>query len=572
MAAAPASIADQVRAQLLGDYPPSALKWVDGLSWRGPVQVPLTQIDFSDSDPDWKPARANRAKIASFAAKIRQGFRKPVTLIQAPGSQKMRCVDGHNRCLAYLSLAAPVTAWVGTAKSGHGPWDLLHSQQIDMANAPGLTSREGMISLDLPGGTIRPVPGGLGDHHVTVVYLGPDLDDAAFARACSRAASAAASVPGPITGTVSGVSSFRPSAGSEGKVPAFAPVTIPSWQALRSELEDLSASEHKDWVPHVTLAYVGKGDPLPDPVPRTSVKFTHLSVHRGSEVKRFPLGGSDHAGDSPALDLSAQTPIVSTVHHPFGSPSGPGLWRMKGVQLPAYIQNVAHALLRTGRAKDESSAIQLAAGAIQRWASGGGKVTPEVRAAAAKALAEWEALRAAAHAHANDSAAIDLAGMFTESLHPRVGGKFASKGGQPVAAARARNAPKTPAVQAPAGLAGPMTRAQQLHYQAAQDRHLAQQIMAKVAALVRARDAAIAGLSPGKVTAPVNAAKSAAAKKAALSRKAGTAKAKAKTSARKAGPKRTRVQRLNGQIKLLRNDARLLLKAADHLDAEAAKS
>lgn len=273
------------------------------------------------------------------------------------------------------------------------------------------------------------------------------------------------------------------------------------------------------------------------------------------------------------VDLSAETPVVSTVHHPFGSPSGPGLWRMKGAQMPAYIQNVAHALLRTGRAADESSAIQLAVGAIQRWARGGGKVSPEVRAAAAKALAEWEALRAAAHAHANDSDAIDLAGMFTESLHPRIGGKFASKGGTPVAQARARNAPKTAAAHAQQAAAGPMTRSQQLRYQASQDRQVAHQVMIKIAALVRARDAAIAGISPGKAKAPVNAAKSAAAKKAALARKTGTAKARAKKAVRKtAGTRKTRVQRLNGQIKLLKNDARLLLKAANHLDTEAAKS
>lgn len=34
---------------------------------------------------------------------------------------------------------------------------------------------------------------------------------------------------------------------------------------------------------------------------------------------------------------TAETPIVSTVHHPFGSPAGPGLFRVKGLQLPAYL-------------------------------------------------------------------------------------------------------------------------------------------------------------------------------------------------------------------------------------------
>jgi HK97 family phage prohead protease len=96
---------------------------------------------------------------------------------------------------------------------------------------------------------------------------------------------------------------------------------------------------------------------------------------------------------------TAQTPAASTVHHPFGSPSGPGLFRVKGLQLPAYIQNVAHAFRRKGLS--ESEAIQRAIGVVKDWAAGrapgGGHVHPDVQAAAVKAVAEWEAAKAAAH-------------------------------------------------------------------------------------------------------------------------------------------------------------------------------
>jgi len=98
------------------------------------------------------------------------------------------------------------------------------------------------------------------------------------------------------------------------------------------------------------------------------------------------------------VELSLETPIVSTVHHPFGRPGGPGLWRVKGMELPAYIQNIGHALLRTGRAHSVSQAIQMAVGICKNWASGQAKVGPEVRAAAAKAIAEWEAKKVRAHA------------------------------------------------------------------------------------------------------------------------------------------------------------------------------
>lgn len=159
------------------------------------------------------------------------------------------------------------------------------------ARGYSLNPRSGMISLDLPEGAITPVPGGITDHHITVVYLGPDVDDEAFAAACDRAQRAASATPGPLVGVVSGTGSFPPSASSDGKVPAWAGVMLPGAGTVREALADLSASEHGDWHPHVTLAYVEPGEPLPGPVPATPVTFTHLSVHRGdSEVRRFPFG------------------------------------------------------------------------------------------------------------------------------------------------------------------------------------------------------------------------------------------------------------------------------------------
>jgi 2'-5' RNA ligase len=165
-------------------------------------------------------------------------------------------------------------------------------QPVAKADAPGLTPRSAMISLDLPDGLIGTVPGGVTDHHVTIVYLGPDVDEEALMQACERAGTAAAAMPGPLTGTVGGIGAFPPSAGSDGQVPAWAGVVLPGAEQLRAALEDLSASEHAEWHPHVTLAYVNPGDPLPPPVPETPVTFTHLSVHCGNDVGRFALGAS----------------------------------------------------------------------------------------------------------------------------------------------------------------------------------------------------------------------------------------------------------------------------------------
>jgi hypothetical protein len=125
------------------------------------------------------------------------------------------------------------------------------------------------------------------------------------------------------------------------------------------------------------------------------------------------------------LDLTAQTAAASTVPEPFGKPSGPGLWHVKGMMLPAYIQHVAHDLLNAGTAKNVSQAIQMAVGIVKKWAAGipvggetmvgdpkhPGKIHPDVQAAAKKAIAEWEAKKVQAHAQ---SASKSLSWRFDE--------------------------------------------------------------------------------------------------------------------------------------------------------------
>lgn len=105
--------------------------------------------------------------------------------------------------------------------------------------------------------------------------------------------------------------------------------------------------------------------------------------------------------------MTTRTAEASTVHQPFGKPGGPGLFGIKGQQLPAYVQHVAHELVKKGHPR--SQAIQMAIGIIKNWARGGNGVKPDVVAAAQKALAEWEAAKAKAHALSNRQEAIELA-------------------------------------------------------------------------------------------------------------------------------------------------------------------
>jgi hypothetical protein len=107
-----------------------------------------------------------------------------------------------------------------------------------------------------------------------------------------------------------------------------------------------------------------------------------------------------------ALHESVQTAALSSTPSPF-STSTTSNWIARVGGLPAYIQNVAKGIIKSG--KTESQAIQMAIGVMKNWASGRGKVSPEVRAAAAKALAQWEAKKAASHAKTAAKAAVAAA-------------------------------------------------------------------------------------------------------------------------------------------------------------------
>lgn len=67
-------------------------------------------------------------------------------------------------------------------------------------------------------------------------------------------------------------------------------------------------------------------------------------------------------------------------------------WVDKRGGLPQYIREIRNGLVKDGHS--ESEATQLAIAAVKRWARGGGNVSPKVRAAAAKAVAQWEAMKA----------------------------------------------------------------------------------------------------------------------------------------------------------------------------------
>lgn len=113
----------------------------------------------------------------------------------------------------------------------------------------------------------------------------------------------------------------------------------------------------------------------------------HKVAARRSAVRAMP-SRQRHA----RLGEAADSMRKASEHEPVGKPGGPGLWRKKGLQLPAYIQHIANDL-REKRGMSTGHAIATAINAVKRWAKGGGKVDAGTKAAAIKALAEWEALK-----------------------------------------------------------------------------------------------------------------------------------------------------------------------------------
>lgn len=67
-------------------------------------------------------------------------------------------------------------------------------------------------------------------------------------------------------------------------------------------------------------------------------------------------------------------------------------WVEKSGGLPNYICHIARAVMKSG--KSRSAAIAIAVSRVKKWAAGGDKVNADTRAKAAKAVAEWEKLKA----------------------------------------------------------------------------------------------------------------------------------------------------------------------------------
>lgn len=123
----------------------------------------------------------------------------------------------------------------------------------------------------------------------------------------------------------------------------------------------------------------------------------HLARGKNDAMHSTPDGTRDASNINSVKDIEkAVSPGGRPADDsPLGTPGGKKNWVDRAGGLPKYIRMVAHALIRSGKSK--SRAIGMAVGIVRNWAEGKGNVSPKVRAAAVKAIAEWEAKRAGSH-------------------------------------------------------------------------------------------------------------------------------------------------------------------------------
>jgi peptidoglycan hydrolase-like protein with peptidoglycan-binding domain len=154
--------------------------------------------------------------------------------------------------------------------------------------------------------------------------------------------------------------------------------------------------EHKFPIPdkghaRAALAYLNSSDLSPDEKKKVKAKakskLAEVELLESLEESDWEVLGLTEAADSLA---KASTP------EPW-SASKTSNWVAKGGGLPAYIQHISHDL-HEKRGMPESKAIAMAIGIVKRWCRGGGNVDANTKAAACKAVAEWEKLKAKSHA------------------------------------------------------------------------------------------------------------------------------------------------------------------------------
>lgn len=135
--------------------------------------------------------------------------------------------------------------------------------------------------------------------HITLSYFGDvaSMDDLTLIRTIANV-DCWARCQQPLTGTVSGVGRFQADPGDpEAQDVVVALVDVPELEDLQDSLIDClgpvadEAEDEHGFVPHITLAYVAPGAPLPvEMVPNVPITIDRVTVAAGDRSWEIPLG------------------------------------------------------------------------------------------------------------------------------------------------------------------------------------------------------------------------------------------------------------------------------------------
>lgn len=184
-----------------------------------------------------------------------------------------------------------------------------------------------------------------------------------------------------------------------------------------SALEKLLRLADASLLEPAALGKVDKSDDEPDEDEVHDYLMRECDWYKRVSEERCCSDPDEHCksdGGGALIKFTPRTPEASTVDQPTVPPGGPGLFHVKGLHLPPYIQHLyPHLVGRYGKQK----AYGVAVGIVKKWAAGvnpggyktksgkGKRTHPDVKAAAGKNIAQWEADRAKAHAQSAKSAA-----------------------------------------------------------------------------------------------------------------------------------------------------------------------
>lgn len=122
-----AGVASSVMKQLKPDYDKKLLQWIPAAHWIQ-MDVPMDQIDDSNRDK-WEASK-DQSKVDSMSEAMKDGWSKPIVLVNEPNANKLQLTDGHHRFLASEQNGEKtINAYVAYVGGVDGPWQEMHDLQ-----------------------------------------------------------------------------------------------------------------------------------------------------------------------------------------------------------------------------------------------------------------------------------------------------------------------------------------------------------------------------------------------------------------------------------------------------------